>query len=73
MEKKSPLDRAIERAGGQSELARICNVSQPSVWGWLHKRSGVVPAEHAAAIEQATGVGRHELRPDLWSEPGKVA
>lgn len=69
--KKSPLERAIKAVDGQSKLARICGVTQPSVWGWLHKRNGVVPAEYVPAIEAATGVSRHELRPDLW--PGEEA
>lgn len=73
MAKQTPLDRAIQKAGGQSELARICSVSQPSVWGWVNKRDGVVPAEHAAAIEEATGVPRYQLRPDLWAKPEKAA
>lgn len=63
---KTALKRAIKKANGQSELARICGVTQPSVWGWLHKRNGLVPAEYVPAIEAATGVKRHELRPDLW-------
>lgn len=68
MSNEPPLQRAIEIAGGQSELARICGVSQPSVWGWLNKRDGIVPAEFAKKIEDATGVTRAELRPDLWAE-----
>lgn len=67
---KSPLERALAKAGGQSPLARICGVSQPTVWGWLHKRGGVVPAEYVLLIERETGISRHDLRPDLYPREG---
>ena len=59
------LVRALEAAGGQAALARAVGVSQPSVWHWVHK-SKRVPAEYALAVEGATGVSRHDLRPDLY-------
>lgn len=66
MDTKPPLLRAIETAGSQSALARQIGTYQVKVWRWLNERDGVVPAEYCAAIEAATGVARHELRPDLW-------
>ena len=60
------LERALKEAGGQSSLARICGVSQPTVWGWVNKRDGIVPAEYVLVIERETGVSRHDLRPDLY-------
>jgi len=33
--------------------------------------SGRVPAERVLQIEKATGVSRHELRPDLYPLPRK--
>ena len=68
------LERAIHIAGGQSALARACNVKQGHVWNWLNK-SGKCPAEHVLGVEEATGgkVTRHQLRSDLYpateSEP----
>ena len=68
------LERAIQIAGGQSALARACDVKQGHVWNWLNK-SGKCPAEHVLNVEEATGgkVTRHQLRPDLYpateSEP----
>ncbi|NOW46204.1 DNA-binding transcriptional regulator YdaS (Cro superfamily) [Novosphingobium sp. SG751A] len=59
------LISAVERAGGQSALARICGVGQPAVWKWLQS-SKRVPDIHVFAIEAATGVSRHSLRPDLY-------
>lgn len=59
------LARAIETVGGQAALARIINVSQPAIFKWLQHPRGA-PAERTIDIERATGVPRHELRPDLW-------
>jgi DNA-binding transcriptional regulator YdaS (Cro superfamily) len=56
---------AVEAAGSQSALARICGVGQPAVWKWIQS-SKRVPAEHVLAIEAATGVSRHILRPDIY-------
>src|SRR5687768_15809786 len=64
----SPLEAfkaAIAVAGSQSELARMCAVGQPTVWKWLNIKKQL-PAEHVLKVEAATGVSRHELRPDLY-------
>jgi TorA maturation chaperone TorD len=57
----SGLDEAIRVVGGVSELARKIGISQPSVSGWTR-----VPTERVIAVEEATGVGRATLRPDLY-------
>lgn len=62
----SPLHRAVTCAGSQSELARRIGVKQMHVWNWLNRSKGKVPAEYVLPIEKATGVSRHELRPDLY-------
>ncbi|MFN3456487.1 MAG: transcriptional regulator [Novosphingobium sp.] len=59
------LQSALARAGSQSELARICGVSQPAVWKWLQS-SKRLPAEYVLRVENATGVSRHHLRPDIY-------
>ena len=59
----SGLDEAIRVVGGVSELARKLGISQPSVSGWNR-----VPAERVVAVEQATGVSRTILRPDLYGD-----
>jgi DNA-binding transcriptional regulator YdaS (Cro superfamily) len=56
---------AVERAGGQSAIARICGVSQAAVWKWLQS-SKRLPDIHVFPVEAATGVSRHHLRPDLY-------
>ncbi|MCH4893981.1 hypothetical protein GO308_12735 [Sphingomonas sp. SFZ2018-12] len=64
-------NNALKRAlaaldGNQSELARICGVRQPTVWGWLNKGRGILPAEYVLRVEAATGISRSELRPDIY-------
>lgn len=59
------LLKAVEKAGSQSALARIAGVTQPSVWKWVQS-SKRVPAEYVLDIEAATGVSRHDLRPDIY-------
>jgi DNA-binding transcriptional regulator YdaS (Cro superfamily) len=59
------LNLAVTRIGSQAALARLCDVKQPSVWHWLNE-SKQLPAEHVLKVEAATGVSRHDLRPDLY-------
>lgn len=59
----TPLERAISVAGSGKALALILGVTPMAVSYW--KVRGV-PARHALPIEKATGVSRHELRPDLY-------
>jgi TorA maturation chaperone TorD len=60
----SSLDEAIRVVGGVSELARRLGISQPSVSGWAR-----VPPERVLAVEEATGIDRAVLRPDLYASP----
>src|SRR5689334_22187821 len=55
------LQEAIRAAGGIGELARRLGISQPSVSNWDR-----VPAERVLSVEQATGIARGQLRPDLY-------
>lgn len=68
MKKLSPLERAIEFAGGQTALASVCGVHQSTVWYWLNKRSGKVPAPFVEKVVKAVRgrVTAEELRPDLF-------
>jgi TorA maturation chaperone TorD len=56
------LQEAIRAAGGIGELARRLGISQPSVSNWDR-----VPAERVLSVEQATGIARTRLRPDLFT------
>jgi DNA-binding transcriptional regulator YdaS (Cro superfamily) len=59
------LDLAVTRSGSQSAMAKICGVSQPAVWKWLSEGKQL-PAKHVLDVEAATGVSRHDLRPDIY-------
>lgn len=66
----TPLERALAAVdGNQSELARICGVTQPTVWGWLNSKRKRLPAEYVRLVSTATGLPSHELRPDIFPVP----
>lgn len=64
------LEKAVDLAGSQAELARRISTSEKTVkqqhiWNWLN-RDKKVPPENVLDIERATGVSRHDLRPDIY-------
>jgi TorA maturation chaperone TorD len=61
------LEQAVRAVGGVSELARQIGISQPSVSNW-----NKVPAERVLIVEEATGVNRKILRPDLYQSSDEV-
>jgi DNA-binding transcriptional regulator YdaS (Cro superfamily) len=60
------LLKAIIIAGGQSCIARKCDVKPQTIQVWL--KLGRVPAERVLQIEKIVNkeVSRHELRPDIY-------
>lgn len=66
------LRRAVAALGGQSAMARLLGISQPSVWYWVDKGKAL-PPEHVLAVEDATGISRHDLRPDIYPREGDPA
>jgi DNA-binding transcriptional regulator YdaS (Cro superfamily) len=52
------------------ELALTLGVSDELVRLWRHGRRRI-PAERVLAIEAATGISRHALRPDIYPPPRK--
>ena len=58
------LGRAIDAVGGVGELASLLGISAQAVSQW-----DKVPPLRVIQVEQATGVSRHDLRPDLYPEP----
>lgn len=66
------LLEAVRVAGSQAALGRICNVTQPSVWGWIHLKRRL-PAEHVLTVEASLGVSRHLLRPDIYPREVQAA
>jgi DNA-binding transcriptional regulator YdaS (Cro superfamily) len=67
-----PIEKAVQKAGGQAALAKKIGTSQAHVWNWIH-RDCRVKAEYVLPIERATGVSRHELRPDLYPVEESIA
>ena len=62
---KTPLDDAITIAGSEQALGRLIGASQQRINYWRRVRKGVVPAEFVLRIEEATGINRDTLRPDI--------
>lgn len=70
--KLSPVEAVIKALGGPSAAARALGISKPSVvMNW--RTRGQVPAERVLEIETATGISRHELRPDIFGPAEAVA
>jgi len=61
------LTTAMERAGSQSALARICGCSQTAVWKMF--QANRLSVGYVLAVEEATGISRHDLRPDIYPRP----
>ncbi|WP_414613958.1 transcriptional regulator [Stenotrophomonas muris] len=57
---------SLKELGGPAHIGRVCGVSSQAVSQW--KR---VPAEYVLTIEEATGVSRHDLRPDVFGPAPK--
>ncbi|RQZ57443.1 chaperone [Burkholderia cepacia] len=69
----TPIQRAAHAVGGQSALARMLGCTSQAVSKMC--LTGRVPAARVIPIEIASGVPRHELRPDLYpiESKGEVA
>lgn len=64
----TPFDaflRAVQMAGGQTAFAAIVGCTQGNIWQLLQKQSPL-SAQYVIAAEKATGVSRHDLRPDIY-------
>lgn len=62
------LRRAIEAAGTSQKLAGDLGIKPQALSQW--KR---VPPLRVLAVEEITGVSRHELRPDIYPTPETAA
>jgi DNA-binding transcriptional regulator YdaS (Cro superfamily) len=58
---ETPLDRAIDAAGGLTRFAASLNITKQAVFQWRE-----VPPLRVLEVERVSGVPRHELRPDLY-------
>lgn len=61
----TPFAWAVRAAGSQSAFGRLIGKRQSVVHDWL-RRGVLLPAEHCRAVEAATGISRHKLRPDVY-------
>jgi len=66
--KNSPFIEALEIAGGQVALAKKTGYSQ-NLMSLISLGKRKISAEVSVAVEKATGVMRHQLRPDLFPQP----
>lgn len=67
MSAETALQSAIKKAGGFSALAKAIGTSRQRIWQWK-----IVPAEIVLAVEGATGISRHQLRPDIYPRGSHV-
>ena len=64
MNEMTALKRAIQVAGSMRQLGEQIDCSTHQIGMWRYRRR--IPAEYVLSIEKATGVSRHELRPDIY-------
>lgn len=62
------LGRAIKGAGGLVKLAESLGISKQAVSQWDE-----VPPLRVLAVEKASGISRHELRPDLYPSEAEAS
>jgi DNA-binding transcriptional regulator YdaS (Cro superfamily) len=63
---------AVNRAGSQSAFASQVGTSQQNVSNWL-RGAKHLPGEYVLKAEAATGISRHDLRPDLYPRENPTA
>lgn len=68
---QNAITQAAKAVGGQSALARILECKPQAVQKWC--ATGKVPAERVIAVENATGISRSALRPDLYPAASTAA
>ena len=66
MKQTAARDRAliaqvVKKAGGMRALGRVLGIAYQNVQHWRR-----IPAHHIVAIEEATGIPRETLRPELY-------
>ncbi|GJE44840.1 transcriptional regulator [Methylobacterium soli] len=58
---EAALKLAVEKAGGPAALGRVLGISGAAISQWQ-----ICPPLRVLAVENASGVSRHDLRPDLY-------
>jgi DNA-binding transcriptional regulator YdaS (Cro superfamily) len=70
---RSPLDGVLGEYGlTRTDAANVLGVTVSAI-GTYCVAGRLIPAESAVRLEQAVGIPRHRLRPDLWPEPVPMA
>jgi DNA-binding transcriptional regulator YdaS (Cro superfamily) len=64
MRAAASLRRAVTAAGGAARLAPRLGLRVTTIPQWTF-----CPAQHVEAVAAASGVARHDLRPDLYPRP----
>jgi hypothetical protein len=59
-----------ERDISQKDLAEVLGIRTPALCKW---ERGRVPAARVLDVERATGISRHQLRPDVFGPPAEAA
>lgn len=67
----SLIETVIERLGGPAKGAEVLAVSPAVIGMWKLRRR--IPADKVLAVENATGISRHELRPDIFGKSESAA
>ncbi|WP_043353595.1 YdaS family helix-turn-helix protein [Methylobacterium sp. B1] len=67
MRASASVRRAMAATGGPARLAHHLGLHVVSVCAWTF-----CPTQHVQAVEAASGVSRHDLRPDLYPRAGKA-
>jgi DNA-binding transcriptional regulator YdaS (Cro superfamily) len=67
----TPIQQAIEKAGGSKALADVFSIKRQAVEKWASENR--VPADRVLRIEECTGVSRHDLRPDIYPRESDAA
>lgn len=61
----SPVEKAIDALGGLTKAASVLGIENPSVIANWRTR-GQVPYARVLEVERASGISRHDLRPDIF-------
>lgn len=54
----------IDQAGGPAAVAKLFGISSQAVSQWK-----TIPVDRVLRLEEASGVSRHEMRPDVYGPP----
>jgi DNA-binding transcriptional regulator YdaS (Cro superfamily) len=65
VKKTDTLQRIFEAVGGPAALAKELGVTKQAISQWRK-----VPPRRALEIQRLTGIPCHEMRPDLFPNPG---